>query len=104
MAAIVMMRTKGIGRQVSVFFLVATAIVATVACIGGGDDEARLSRRLIFLPRSSGDYDIRLRTTNDRLPVELGRMLPWDSQPVWSPDGTRIAFYSDRNFNLPDRD
>src|SRR3989442_14839438 len=58
----------------------------------------------IFQTRQSGDYDIRLRTSNDRQPVELGRVLPWDSQPVWSPDGSRIAFYSDRKFNLPDRD
>src|SRR6266540_1861574 len=64
----------------------------------------RLFNRLIFLSRQSGDYDVRLRTTNDRQPVELGRVVPWDSQPFWSPDGTRIAFYSDRNFNLADRD
>src|SRR6266540_2660447 len=57
----------------------------------------RLFNRLIFLSRQSGDYDVRLRTTNDRQPVELGRVVPWDSQPFWSPDGTRIAFYSDRN-------
>jgi Tol biopolymer transport system component len=37
-------------------------------------------------------------------PEELEGALPWDSQPVWSPDGRRIAFYSDRVFDLTNAD
>jgi len=79
-------------------------LVGVAAGCGGEEGKPQLFNRLIFLTRQSGDYDIRLRTSNDRQPIELGRVLPWDSQPVWSPDGSRIAFYSDRKFNLPDRD
>ncbi len=79
-------------------------LIGVAAGCGGEEGKPQLFNRLIFLTRQSGDYDIRLRTSNDRQPIELGRVLPWDSQPVWSPDGSRIAFYSDRKFNLPDRD
>jgi len=105
------MRLPG-GRQprLRISALLHIALLACLLTIGlsgiscSNDSEPELFKRLIFLPRQNGDYDIRLRTTNDRMPVELGRVLPWDSQPSWSPDGSRIVFYSDRNFNLPDRD
>ena len=89
-------------RRAGAAVLIAGVIVLLAAC--GNEERPTLFGRLIFLSRPTGDYDIRLRTSNDRVPIELGRALPWDSQPVWSPDGSRIAFYSDRNFNLPDRD
>src|SRR6266508_4878063 len=101
-AVLVVANARGLGHWVSIALLAIVTVAVVAAC--GGDEESTLLGRLIFLSRSTGDYDIRLRTSNDRLPVELGRVLPWDSQPSWSPDGTRIAFYSDRNFNLPDRD
>src|SRR5438552_15997250 len=91
-------------HPVAFLICVIAAYVSAAAGCGGGQATPKLYNRLIFLTRQSGDYDIRLRTSNDRQPIELGRVLPWDSQPVWSPDGSRIAFYSDRNFNLPDRD
>ena len=101
-AVLVVAKARGLGHWVCIALLAIVTVAVVAAC--GGEEESTLLGRLIFLSRSTGDYDIRLRTSNDRLPVELGRVLPWDSQPLWSPDGTRIAFYSDRNFNLPDRD
>ena len=95
-------KVRGLWRSRSITLLAVVILAVGAAC--GGDQEPTLFRKLMFFSRGTGDYDIRLRTSNERLPLELGRVLPWDSQPSWSPDGTRIAFYSDRNFNLPDRD
>src|SRR6266508_2657137 len=96
-AVLVVANARGLGHWVSIALLAIVTVAVVAAC--GGDEESTLLGRLIFLSRSTGDYDIRLRTSNDRLPVELGRVLPWDSQPSWSPDGQRIAFYSDRDGN-----
>ena len=52
-------------------------------------------RRLAFFDiTSSGEYDVWIldleRGTRDRLTTDRGR----DSEPIWSPDGTRIAYHS----------
>ena len=82
----------------ALLFLLALAPLAG-ACSGGQPPP----QRLIFLTRRDGDYEIRL-PIGDRRPGPLTNSLPWDATPVWSPDGTRIAVYADRIFNIRDRD
>ena len=83
-------------------FVVALAGIGlfAVACSGSGPGYGKL----IFIARKSGDYVIRLPMSGNHQPQELEGALPWDSQPVWSPDGKRIALYSDRVFDLTNAD
>ncbi len=70
-------------------------------CSPGGD---AVRGRLVFISRSAGGYDIRAPGPGREPSQTLTDVLPWDAAPVWSPDGTRIAFYADRVFNLPNHD
>ncbi|HEY5640583.1 MAG TPA: hypothetical protein VIW01_11090, partial [Dehalococcoidia bacterium] len=72
-----------------------------VGCSSDGDS---VRGRLIFISRSTGGYDIRVPGPGREPPQTLTGVLPWDAAPAWSPDGSQIAFYADRVFNLPNRD
>ena len=71
-----------------------------VGCSGGDAPRGRL----VFISRFNGGYDIRAPGPGHQPSQTLTEVLPWDAAPVWSPDGTRLAFYADRVFNLPNRD
>jgi Tol biopolymer transport system component len=84
-------------------FFGVTLVLLVLVITGCGEGPEPLSGRLVFLPRGTGGFDIRLPTATVR-PIELTRNLPGDAFPVWSPDGSKLAFYADRNFNILDRD
>jgi Tol biopolymer transport system component len=77
------------------------ALVFAAASCGSGSPGYG---HLIFISRKTGDYVIRLPQPGNVPAQELANDFPWDAQPVYSPDGSRIAFYSDRVFDLTNAD
>jgi uncharacterized repeat protein (TIGR01451 family) len=59
--------------------------------------------KIVFTSDRAGDPDVWIMDANGSNPANLTRTLPGsthlptDQDPVWSPDGTRIAFASDRD-------
>jgi TolB protein len=62
-----------------------------------GHETARTPLQLAVSGRIDGNTDIYLLNTDGSDPVRLTTHPESDSSPVWSPDGTRIAFQSYRN-------
>jgi len=97
----------------SVRLLIAAA-VASAACVdqplpsGAPDPEARfafagINGKIAFASDRAGDSDVWVMEADGSNPVNLtltppgSPHLPSDHDPVWSPDGARIAFVSDRD-------
>ena len=94
---------KGIGlAALAVVALVGVAFV--VITVMSDSDNGDPPDRMIFIGRKDGDYTIRMNSTSTDKPPDLAGVLPWDAAPVWSPDGSQIAFYGDRVFNLTNAD
>jgi len=58
------------------------------------------ARRLAFQTNRDGNFEIYSSKPDGSEPVNLTRHPAHDSEPVWSPDGTKIAFDSDRSGNF----
>ena len=53
--------------------------------------------RIVFSSKRDGNYEIYVMNANGESQIRLTHHPLDDWQPVWSPDGTRIAFISNRN-------
>ena len=68
---------------------------------GGGANAGRVSpddASVAFQVRRGSDYDIYVMALSGGMPEKLVRHPAYDVNPVWSPDGRRIAFMSTRGF------
>ena len=70
--------------------LASVALVLAVACGGSGAPPSRL----VFRFDSFGNRDIYTSDVRGSGFTYLTAILPWEAFPVWSPDGTRIAYYA----------
>ena len=65
---------------------------------GHGEEPAQLpDGRIVFSSYRDGNQEIYVMDAAGGDPVNLTLHEAWDASPVWSPDGRRIAFVSDRN-------
>ena len=55
------------------------------------------STRIAFLSQRDGNHEVYVMSVDGTTPVNLTNHPAIDNHPVWSPDGTRIAFHSDRD-------
>ena len=72
--------------RLAVLLAMARSWTGIIAGCGGGDAGYG---NLIFIARQSGDYTIRLPLEERTSRWSWRGSLPWDSAPVWSPDGTQ---------------
>ncbi|MCH7836502.1 MAG: PD40 domain-containing protein, partial [Chloroflexi bacterium] len=78
-------------RKLTMLLLLAGAALGLASACGGA---APPQSRLTFLVDRSGDSSIHITRSHGADRTDISASLPWDAFPVWSPDGTRIAFYS----------
>ncbi len=77
--------------------------VTSYSTLEGGANGPRLSQdgsRLAFQVRRGTDYEIWVRDLSTGRDTNLTGHPEYDVSPVWSPDGTRLAFMSTRGFEL----
>ena len=80
-----------------------TTRVTSLGTADGGANTARLARsggRLAFQLRRGSDYEIYVMDRSSNNSHNVTRHPEYDVSPVWSPDGSRLAFMSTRGFEL----
>ena len=75
----------------------ATLLVVTFAvsaCDGG--EAANVDGKIVFTPSRDGNWEIYVMNADGSDQTRVTNNPAWDGGPLWSPDGTRIAFGSAR--------
>ena len=81
----------------------ATVRLTDLGTPSGGANQGRISpdgTSVAFQVRRGSDYDIYVMRFADRKPKHVIRHPEYDVNPIWSPDGGRLAFMSTRGFEL----
>lgn len=80
-----------------------TSRLTNLGTPNGGANQGRISpdgTSVAFQVRRGNDYDIYVMRLADGTPQHVIRHPEYDVNPVWSPDGERLAFMSTRGFEL----